>query len=74
MAEKLLSQENRGGKSYSEMTLLEWFAGMALQGMLSYSLLNPSYGNFVENSTIEQAASTAFSYAEIMLAESEKRK
>lgn len=56
------------------LTKLEWFAGMALQGMLAYSHVNPSIGNFVENCTIEQASETAFSYAYAMLAESEKRK
>lgn len=55
------------------LTKLEWFAGMALQGMLAYSHINPNSGNFVENCSIEQAAQCAFSYAEAMITEGEKR-
>ena len=62
-----------GNNNEPGLTKLEWFAGMALQGMLAYSHVNPSIGNFVENCTIEQASETAFSYAYAMLAESEKR-
>lgn len=54
------------------MTKLEWFAGMALQGMLAYSHVNLSTGNFIENCTIEDASRTAFAYAEAMVTEANR--
>ena len=48
-------------------TLRDEFAMSALTGMLAYSYVNPSWGNFVENCNVEQAAQTAYAYADAML-------
>ncbi len=49
------------------MTLRDWFAGMALQGMLAYSYVSSSSGNYHENCTISQASQRAFIYADAMI-------
>lgn len=49
------------------MSLRDWYAGMALQGMLAYSHVNPSCGNFVENCTQEDRAKYAYAMADEML-------
>ena len=50
-----------------EKTLRDEFAMTALTGMLAYSYVNPSCGNFVENCNVEQAAQAAYAYADAML-------
>jgi hypothetical protein len=49
------------------MTLRDYFAATALNGLLSYSYCNPANGNFIENSTPEMNAQTAYEYADEML-------
>jgi len=51
------------------LTKLEWFAGMALNGMLSNRFLTERY-----STKGADMAKEAFDYADDMLAESEKRK
>ena len=63
MEKEVLPPENRGRKSYTEMSLLEWFAGMAL-------LSNINTDNWT---TINSLAEMAFNIAQAMIAESEKR-
>jgi hypothetical protein len=54
------------------MSLRDYLAAKALQGMLAYSHINPMHGNWVENSSEERAASHAYKYADAMLAERAK--
>jgi len=49
------------------ISLLDYFAASALQGMLAYSYVNPQRGNYHENCTFEGAAYDAYSYARAML-------
>jgi len=52
--------------NYPGMTKLEWFAGMAMQGMLANSGL--------DTDTDSEVISWSFNLAEGMIAESERRK
>lgn len=54
---------------WTGLTKLEWFAGMALNGMLSNRFLTERY-----STKGADMAKEAFDYADDMLAESEKRK
>lgn len=49
------------------MTLRDYFAAAALQGMLAYSYVNPQRGNYHENCTFEGAAFDAYQYADEMI-------
>lgn len=72
-----MSETNDGGPAFpcpndakaDEMgaTLRDYFAAQAMNGMLSYSYLNPSCGNFIENCSISNAAVIAYQYADAML-------
>ena len=55
-----------------QMTLLDYFAGQALAGMLSYSQ-NDISGNWANNCSWAGVAEDAYRYAEAMLAERELR-
>ena len=55
------------GFPLSGMTLLQWYAGQALAGMLSNSSVIPTGGN-------KAIATAAFDQAAAMIAEGEKRK
>lgn len=61
--------ENSG---YSGMTMREWFAGVALQGMLASP--NRKLKNGDTPSDVAGIAETAFILADAMLAESKKDK
>lgn len=50
------------------MSLRDYFAAAALQGMLAYSYVNPQSGNYHENCTATAAANTAFDFADAMIA------
>jgi hypothetical protein len=50
------------------MTLRDYFAAAALQGLLAYSHVNPMRGNYHENNSSEGAATASFQYADAMLA------
>lgn len=63
---------NDGGPA-SEKTLRDWFAGMALQGCLAYSYVNPLKGNYHENCEPHHVASDMYLYADAMLAERAKQ-
>lgn len=41
-------------EAHEGMTLRDYFAAAALQGMLAYSYVNPTHGNFHENSVVAQ--------------------
>ena len=64
---------NDGGPAFECMTLRDYFAASALQGMLAYSLLNPQTGNYHENSTPEDVADIAYFYARAMLKARDER-
>lgn len=49
-------------------------AGMAMQGCLAYSHVNPMHGNYHENCDAERVALAAEGYADALLAELAKRK
>lgn len=51
----------------SNKTLRDEFAMAALNGCLSYSYLNPSTGNYHENSNPENVAKVCYLYADAML-------
>jgi len=55
------------------MSLLDWFAGQALNGCLSYSHVNPMRGNWQENCSAEEAAYYAYVVAEAMMTERKRR-
>ena len=48
------------------MDLRDWFAGMALQGMLAYSHVGPN-GNYHENCSTEACVDCAYQYADAMM-------
>lgn len=48
-------------------------ARAALTGLLAYSYVNPQRGNYHENGTIENACEDAYSYAEALEAERQRR-
>lgn len=48
-------------------SLRDQFAMSALNGLLSYSLVNPMSGNYHENCTCDNAAQAAYGYADAML-------
>lgn len=50
-----------------DKTLRDEFAMAALQGMLAYSHVNSSHGNYHENCTEQQAAKVAYLYADAMM-------
>lgn len=54
-------------------TLRDKFAMAALTGMLSYSHVNPSWGNYHENCTTEQVVNVAYTYADQMLKERNRK-
>jgi hypothetical protein len=54
------------------MTLLDYFAGQALAGMLAYSYCNPARGNYNENCSVPDAVGVAYQYAVAMLKERQK--
>ena len=54
------------------MTLRDYFAAKALTGMLAYSHVNPSIGNYHENCTPAAVAMDAYALADAMLAERAK--
>lgn len=49
------------------MSLRDYFAAAALQGMLAYSHVNPSTGNYHENCSLQDAAAQAYEYADAMI-------
>lgn len=49
------------------ISVRDWFAGMALQGCLSYSHNNESWGDFHNNSTKDETAKHCYEYADAML-------
>ncbi len=49
------------------MTLRDWFAGMALQGMLAWPGDN-QIGSAIGNGTFDNVAGDAYSYADAMIA------
>ena len=55
------------------MSLLDWFAGQAMQGCLAYSHLDPQRGNWQENSSANSLAMSCYSYAEAMMNERKRR-
>lgn len=57
-----------GGVMQDGMTLRDWFAGQALNGMLSYSM-NDACGNWNNNASKGVAARVAYEYADAMLGE-----
>ena len=52
-------------KQHHGITLRDWLAGQALNGMLSFSNTHPSYGSVVAN--------TAYDFADAMIAERNRR-
>jgi len=56
-----------GFTTWDGMTLRDYFAAAALQGMLAYSHVNPSSGNWTENSSPVNVAAAAYDYADAML-------
>jgi len=54
------------GPNYEGMALRDWFAGMALSGMMSYC--NHHRGDFHTNCDDETIGKTAYAYADAMLA------
>ena len=53
------------------MTLRDYFAAAALQGLLAYSYCSPTSGNWQENSSQFDVARVAYRYADAMLLERE---
>ncbi len=51
------------------MSLRALFAGLALQGLLAYSHVNPKVGNYHENCTVNQCAGHAIRLADALIAE-----
>jgi hypothetical protein len=49
------------------MSLRDYFAAKALQGMLAYSHVNAQNGNYHENCSLEDCAMQAYEYADAML-------
>lgn len=52
---------------YRGITLRDQLAMSALNGLLSYSAVNPMSGNYHENCTCDNAAQAAYDYADAML-------
>ena len=50
-----------------EVTFRDQLAAEALNGLLSYSVVNPMSGNYHENCTCLNAAQAAYGYADAML-------
>lgn len=65
-----LSDDSDGevAQAYEGMSLRDYFAAKAMQGCLAYSHCNPNTGNYHENSNPEYVATTAYCYANAMLA------
>jgi hypothetical protein len=55
-----------GNKAYSGMTLRDYFASKALEGMLAHPG-DESRGSYHNNSTPEEAAQRAYEYADAMI-------
>ena len=55
------------------MSLLDWFAGQALQGCLAYSHLDPQRGNWQENASAEETANYSYVVADAMMNERKRR-
>lgn len=51
------------------LTMLDHFAGLAMQGMLSHSNESPMSGTFINNASHEFRAEFAYEQAKAMLAE-----
>jgi hypothetical protein len=49
------------------VTIRDYFAAKALNGLLSYSYCCPTNGNYIENSNPERTALAAYQYADAML-------
>ncbi len=49
------------------MSLRDYFASQAMNGMLSYSYCSPSHGNYTENCSVEGVANRAYDIADAML-------
>lgn len=49
------------------LSLRDYFAAKALNGLLSYSYCNPATGNYIENCGPAGVASAAYGYADEML-------
>ena len=58
-----------GGNTRGGMSLRDWFAGMALNGMIAGAYERGAQVGFVPPTTL---ASEAFAYADAMIAEGEK--
>lgn len=54
------------------MTLLDYFAAVSLNGLLSYSWYCHQRGNFIENGNDKTRAEHAYKQAEAMMKEREK--
>lgn len=52
---------------HAGITIRDYFAAHALQGMLSYSPADPPNGDWNSNCSIDDAAKTAYQYADAML-------
>jgi hypothetical protein len=59
-------------ESHAGMSLRDYFAAAALQGMLAYRHVNPTNGNYHENCSLDDCAMQAYEYADAMLAAREK--
>jgi hypothetical protein len=55
------------------MSLLDWFAGQCLSGCLAYSHVDPSHGNWQENSSAVELANYSYVVAEAMMDERKRR-
>lgn len=49
------------------VSVRDYFAIKALNGLLSYSYCNPSRGNYIENCSVDDAAAESYRYADAML-------
>lgn len=58
--------ENKYANHHDGMSLRDWFAGMALQGLIS------KYGCTLYKDSEKKAARASYSFADAMLAEREK--
>ena len=56
-------------QDYLGMTLRDYFAAKAMQGMLAYSPTEPANGDYHTNATSESVAYAAYAQADAMLAE-----
>lgn len=66
-----------GGPAFSGapqgmVTVRDYFAAKALIGMLAYSHVSPTHGNWQENASYSRVAAAAFEYADAMMMERDK--